>query len=66
MVHLEPIIIGAASALVVGFILALAGFYVRRKKRLHTRQGAEVLAGFTAFMGLVAMAGGMASLIRAG
>lgn len=66
MVPLEPIIIGGVSAMAAGFILALAGFYARRKDRLHTRQGADVLAGFTAFMGLVAMAGGMLSIIRAG
>ena len=51
-------------ALIAGLLIVVAGLYVRRDNTLHTRQGAEVLAGFAAFMGLVSIAAGAMWLVR--
>jgi len=54
------------SALIGGLLVVVAGLYARRDDRLHTRQGAEVLAGFAAVMGLVSIAAGAVWLVQAG
>ena len=64
MDYLDPIAM-SSSALIVGLLLVAGGLYVRRNGRLHTRQGAAVLAGFAAVMGVVSMSAGMLTLVRA-
>lgn len=54
------------SALIGGLLVVVGGLYARRDNRLHTRQGAEVLAGFAAVMGLVSIAAGAVWLVQAG
>ena len=64
MDYLDPIAM-SSSALVVGLLFVVGGLYARRNGRLHTRQGAAVLAGFAAVMGVVSMSAGMLTLVRA-
>jgi hypothetical protein len=52
-------------ALIVGLLIVVAGIYTRRSNRLHTRQGAEVLAGLAAVMGFISMAAGAVWLVQA-
>ena len=52
------------SALITGLIVVAAGLYARRNDRLHTRQGAKVLAGFAAVMGVLSMAAGAVWLVQ--
>lgn len=51
-------------ALIAGLLIVFAGLYARRGDRLHTRQGAEVLAGFAAVMGMVSMVAGTFWLVQ--
>ena len=60
----DPIAVGS-GALAIGLLFVFGGLYARRGGRLHTRQGAEVLTGFAAFMGFLSMAAGILSLVRA-
>jgi hypothetical protein len=53
------------SALIAGLLVVVAGSYARRNDRLHTRQGAEVLAGFAAVMGMVSMVAGAVWFVHA-
>ncbi len=64
MDYLDPIAM-SSSAFVVGLLFVVGGLYAQRNDRLHTRQGAAVLAGFAAFMGVVSMSAGMLTLVRA-
>jgi vacuolar-type H+-ATPase subunit I/STV1 len=63
MGFLDPIAVGSV-ALIAGLLLIAGGLYVLRRGRLRTRQGAAVLAGFTAVLGLVAMSAGVLCLVR--
>jgi hypothetical protein len=65
MTFVEPIFVGSGGALVGGLLLLAGGLYARRGNRLHTLQGAAVLAGFAAVMGVCVMAAGSYFLIRA-
>jgi len=64
MDYLDPIAM-SSSALVIGLLFVVGGLYARRNGRLHTRQGAAVLAGFSAVEGVVSMSAGMLTLVRA-
>jgi len=63
MDYLDPVAM-SSSALILGLLLVVGGLYARRDGRLHTRQGAAVLAGFAAVMGVVSMGAGMLNLVR--
>jgi hypothetical protein len=52
MGDLDPNVIGSSAALVAGLLLLAAGLYARRGDKLHTLQGAAVLAGFVVVMGV--------------
>ena len=56
MSYLDPTGAASVSALMVGLMVLVFGLYARRQGRLHTRQGAEVLAGFAAVMSVATMA----------
>jgi len=64
MDYLDPIAM-SSSALIVGLLFVVGGLYARRNGRLHTRQGAAVLAGFAAVMGGVSIGVGMLTLVQA-
>ena len=51
--------------LFVGILLLTIGLYSRRGGRLRYRQGAQVLAGFAALLGLAVVAVGLLALLRA-
>lgn len=52
------------GALLVGILLIAWGLYLRRHGRLRNRQGAAVLAGFVAVMGVVALGVGAIVISR--
>lgn len=52
------------TVLIAGIILIACGFYLRRNGRLHTLQGAAVLAGFVIFVGIIAMGIGALFITR--
>lgn len=54
----DPATLGGIGAMIFGILLVASGFHVRRRRRLHTRQGAEVLAGLAIVMGLGAIGAG--------
>jgi hypothetical protein len=57
--------IGSLVGLFVGILLIILGLYSRRGGRLRHRQGAEVLAGFSAVVGVAALGLGLFALLRA-
>ena len=64
--YVDPIAVGSIGALIIGVLFIFGGLHARRHGRLRTRQGAEVLAGFAAVVGLAAMAAGALSLLSHG
>ena len=52
-------------ALFLGILMIMGGLYARRGGRLRYRQGAAVLAGFTAFLGAAFLAFAFIALLRA-
>lgn len=64
MSHFGPDQAIGLSALIVGLLVVVAGLYARRGDKLHTRQGAEVLAGFAAVTGVVSMVAGAVWLVQ--
>lgn len=57
--------IGSFVGLFVGILLIILGLYSRRGGRLRHRQGAEVLAGFSAVVGAAVLGLGLLALLRA-
>jgi apolipoprotein N-acyltransferase len=57
--------IGGFLALFLGILMVSGGLYARRGGRLRTRQGAAVLAGFSAILGATFLAVGFIALLRA-
>jgi hypothetical protein len=55
--------LASLGAVLLGLLLTSAGFYARRGRRLHQRQGAEVLAGLGIFLGIVLMCGSAALVL---
>jgi hypothetical protein len=49
--------------MIFGILLVVGGFHVRRRRRLHTRQGAEVFAGLAIVIGLGTIAAGALFLV---
>ena len=63
MVDVDPYKIGAAYALLLGAILFAGGMYARRGGHLRNRQGAAVLAGFAAVVGVLMLGAGIYGLV---
>ena len=63
MGFVEPTTVGGICAMIFGILLVVGGFHVRRRRRLHTRQGAEVLAGLAIVIGLGTIAAGALFLV---
>jgi len=51
--------------LFLGILMVIGGLYARRGGRLRYRQGAAVLAGFSAFLGAAFVAFAFIALLRA-
>jgi hypothetical protein len=64
MTHFGPDQAIGLSALIAGLLIVAGGLYARRSDRLHTRQGAEILAGFAVGVGLVSMVAGAVWLVQ--
>ena len=65
MAYVDFASIGSLVGLFVGILLIILGLYSRRGGRLRHRQGAEVLAGFSAVVGVAALGLGLLALLRA-
>ena len=65
MAYVDFVSLGSFLGLFVGLLLIIVGLYSRRGGRLRHRQGAEVLAGFAALVGVAAMGLGVLTLLRA-
>ncbi|GAA4744693.1 hypothetical protein GCM10023264_07480 [Sphingomonas daechungensis] len=65
MEYIDLVSIGSFLALFLGVLMLSGGLYARRRGRLHTRQGAAVLAGFTAVLGATFMAVALITFIQA-
>jgi NhaP-type Na+/H+ or K+/H+ antiporter len=63
MVDVDPYKIGAAYALLLGLIMFAGGMYARRGGHLRNRQGAAVLAGFAAVIGVLMLGAGIYALV---
>ena len=63
MVGVDPYKIGAFYALLLGTILFAGGMYARRGGHLRNRQGAAVLAGFAAVIGVLMLGAGIYGLV---
>ena len=51
--------------LFLGILMVIGGLYARRGGRLRHRQGAAVLAGFSAFLGAAFVAFAVVALLKA-
>ena len=65
MAYVDFVSIGSFVGLFVGILLIILGLYSRRGGRLRHRQGAEVLAGFAAVVGVAVLGIGLLALLRA-
>ena len=65
MAYVDFASIGSLVGLFVGILLIILGLYSRRGGRLRHRQGAEVLAGLSAVVGVAALGLGLLALLRA-
>ena len=65
MAYVDFASIGSLVGLVDGILLIILGLYSRRGGRLRHRQGAEVLAGFSAVVGAAVLGLGLLALLRA-
>ena len=65
MAYVNFVSIGSFVGLFVGLLLIIVGLYSRRGGRLRHRQGAEVLAGFSALVGAAVLGLGLLALLRA-
>lgn len=65
MGYVDFVSIGSFVGLFLGILLIIVGLYSRRGGRLRHRQGAEVLAGFAAVVGIAVVAVGLLALLRA-
>ncbi len=62
MIDVDPYRLGAFYALLFGVIMFAGGMYARRGSHLRNRQGAAVLAGLAAVIGVVAISAGVYAL----
>jgi len=65
MVDVDPYGIGSFLAVLLGVLLFAGGMYARRGGHLRTRQGAAVLAGFAAVVGIMVLSVGIYGLVAA-
>ena len=65
MVDVDPYGIGSFVALLLGVLLFAGGMYARRGGQLRNRQGAAVLAGFAAAIGVMVFGVGVYALVAA-
>jgi hypothetical membrane protein len=62
--YVDPVSIGSFIAMFLGILMISGGLYARRGGRLRNREGAAVLAGFVALLGLVALGAGFVGILR--
>ena len=65
MVGIDPFGIGSFVALLLGVLMFVGGMYARRGGKLHSRQGAAILAGFAAVTGVLVFGVGLYALVAA-
>jgi hypothetical protein len=63
MIGVDPYGIGAFYAVLFGVLMFAGGMYARRGGHLRNRQGAAVLAGLAAVMGVVVFSVGVYVLV---
>ena len=63
MAEVDPYGVGSLVALFLGVLLFAGGMYARRGGQLRTRQGAAVLAGMAAVIGILVFGFGVYALI---
>ena len=64
MEFVDPVSILSFLALFLGILMVVGGLYARRGGRLRHREGAAVLAGFAALLGLLALGAGFVGILR--
>ena len=65
MVDVDPYGIGRFGALLLGVLMFAGGMYARRGGKLRNRQGAAILAGLAAVIGIMVFAVGVYGLMTA-
>jgi hypothetical protein len=65
MVAVDTFGAGSFIALLIGAVLVIGGLYARRHGKLRNRQGAALLAGFAALIGVVVLGVGVYALLKA-
>ena len=65
MVAVDPFGVGSFIALFIGAVLVGGGLYARRHGKLRNREGAALLAGLAALIGVVVLGIGVYALLRA-
>lgn len=65
MVNVDPYSVGSFIALFLGFVLVIGGLYGRRHGKLRNREGAALLAGFAALLGVLVLGIGIYALLKA-
>jgi len=65
MVDVDPYGIGSFVALLLGVLMFAGGMYARRGGKLRSRQGAAILAGFVAVVGVAVFGVGLYALMAA-
>lgn len=63
-INVDPFAAGSTIALVVGLLLVAGGIYLRRHGRMRGREGAALLAGIAALIGVAVFGWGAYALIQ--
>lgn len=65
MGYVDPTVVLSVGVLVVGLLMTVGGF-LARPRQPRTREGAQLAAGFLAFIGVITMVAGAFYLASAG
>lgn len=65
MAGVDPWSTGSFIAMLLGVLLVAGGLYARRGGKLRQREGAALLAGFAALIGVAVLGVGLYALLRA-
>ena len=65
MANVDFVGLGSSMALLLGVLMFAGGMYARRGGKLRSRQGAAILAGFAAAIGVLVFGVGLYAIVAA-